>query len=532
MKSCLSAALPALFALLSVRPAQAQDAASITLTLDEAIQIALANNYALRAARLDLEEASSQIRSVLSGALPDVTASSGYTRNLKEANPFAGSAAGDFFSGFNSVGWLSYNEGARTDADPATLPITLDEFFMRQEAGLRAADIVLGEASDNPFSVANQFQNSVSVEQAIMDASVIKGLEVARLLRAARSRGLERQEQLIVDQVRRAFYGTLLAQQQAEVARHSVSRTARTLGEYSRRVSQGVAPKALRLSAEVQLANLETRLMQLQNQALDALDNLKFALGIPIVQDVVLRGELAVPDDTEWMPVSAQDALVRALDRRPDLEQARLTYELQRGVLRAAHLDRLPKIFAFANFSYSGRVPDVRTFTISDPNDPFRFSQGYNDFFSKAFWQSSVNVGVRVSWTIFSGFSQNATRQLRQIELERAGLQVTRLSQGVHMEVASAMRALATAREQIASQGRNVENAELNYTFASRRLDEGVATPLEERDASDQLDQSRINYLQAAHDYLVARSTYETAVGVPLEYQTDIRLASARPLEP
>lgn len=100
------------------------------------------------------------------------------------------------------------------------------------------------------------------------------------------------------------------------------------------------------------------------------------------------------------------------------------------------------------------------------------------------------------------------------------------------MEVASAMRALATAREQIASQGRNVENAELNYTFASRRLDEGVATPLEERDASDQLDQSRINYLQAAHDYLVARSAYETAVGVPLEYQTDIRLASARPLEP
>ena len=109
---------------------------------------------------------------------------------------------------------------------------------------------------------------------------------------------------------------------------------------------------------------------------------------------------------------------------------------------------------------------------------------------------------------------------------------MTQLSQGVRMEVAAAMRALATAREQMASQGRNVENAELNYTFASRRLAEGVATPLEERDASDQLDQSRINYLQAAHDYLVARSAYETAVGVPLEYQTDIRLTNARVLEP
>ncbi len=523
----LSAAVLAFLGLVSARPAQAQDAASITLTLDEAIQIALANNYAVRAARLDLQEASSQIRSALSGALPDVFANSGYTRNLKEANPFAGSAAGDFFSGFNSLGWLAYNEGARTDADPSTLPITLDEFFMRQQAGLRAADIVLGEVSDNPFSVANQFQNSVSVEQAVMDASVIKGLEVARLLRDVRSQGLERQEQLIVDEVRRAFYGTLLAQEQAEVAHFSVTRTARTLTEYRRRVVQGVAPKALRLSAEVQLANLETRLVQLQNQALDALDYLKFVLGIPITQEVVLRGELEVPDATGLMPVSTQEAFVRALDRRPDLEQARLTYELQRGAMRVAHLDRLPKIFAFANFSYSGRVPDIRTFTITDPDNPFRFSQGYNDFFSRAFWQSSVNVGVRVSWTIFSGFSQTATRQLRQIEMDRAELQLTQLSQGVRMEVAAAMRALASAREQIVSQGRNVENAELNYTFASRRLAEGVATPLEERDASDQLDQSRINYLQAAHDYLVARSAYETAVGVPLEYQTDIRLTSA-----
>ena len=72
-----------------------------------------------------------------------------------------------------------------------------------------------------------------------------------------------------------------------------------------------------------------------------------------------------------------------------------------------------------------------------------------------------------------------------------------------------------------------MENAELNYSFASTRLVEGVATPLEERDASHQLDQSRINYFQAVYDFLVARSTYETAIGVPLEHQADIRLTSA-----
>ena len=512
---------------LSWHPAAAQEASTITLTLDEAIQIALANNYALRAARLDLKESASQIRSAISAALPDITASSGYTRNLKEANPFAGSAAGDFFSGFSALGWLAYNEEARTDTDHATVPITLEEFLFRQGAGLRAADIMQEGGSDNPFSVANQFQNTVSVTQTLADAAVIKGLKVARLVKEARSRSLERTEQLVVDEVRRAFYETLLTQEQAVVAAESVIRTRRTHGEMSRRVAQGVAPKALRLSAEVQLANLETRLVQQQNQALTARDNLKFVLGIPIEQQVRLRGELEVADASAFVTVSTGDAFQTALARRPDLDQARLTYDLQSAALRAAELDRFPKLSAFANFSYSGRIPDLRTFTISDPESPFRFSLGRNDFFSRSYWQSSVNVGLRLSWTIFNGLAQASMRQLRRIEMDRAQIQLIQLRQSVHIEVATALRNLRSAREQILSQGRNVENAELNYSFASTRLVEGVATPLEERDASHQLDQSRINYLQAVYDFLVARSAYETAIGVPLEHQADIRLTSA-----
>jgi outer membrane protein TolC len=43
-----------------------------------------------------------------------------------------------------------------------------------------------------------------------------------------------------------------------------------------------------------------------------------------------------------------------------------------------------------------------------------------------------------------------------------------------------------------------------------------VATPLEVREASDQLDQTQLNFLQAVHDVLVAQSTYEAATGQPV----------------
>ena len=499
----------------------------LTLTLDEAIQIALVNNYTIRNNRLDVDNARAQVREAWGDVLPQVDASSSYTRNLKTANPFAGSQAGSFFSSFGFIDWLSFNEQARTDDDPVTIPITFAEFQERQFTGLQDAGVDLSGGSDNPFAVENQFQNGINITQTIFSGRAFAAIKGAERLKLAFQRGVDRQEQVLVDQVRQSFYQALLAQEQAKVSLQSVSRTQRTRDETARRVSQGVAPKFQRLSADVQLANLQTQLVQIQNQSASALDNLKFTLGIPVEQPLQLRGALEADDEyNPYQAISVQDAFSLAVDRRPDIEQAQLTVDLRKIDKNIARSDYLPNLSAFANFSYTGSVPDSRTFTLTDPDDPFKFTTGENDFFSSAYWQPSINVGFSLRWNLFNGFRTKAQVQQRQIAVERAELELTQLQQSVRLEVETALRDLQTAQQRILSQEQNVANAELNYTYASTRLKEGVATPLEERDASDQLDQSRLNYLQAVYDYLVARSAFETAVGVPLGQQTDIKLTS------
>ncbi len=510
-----------------VQPALAEPSAEpLTLTLDEAIQIALVNNYAIRNNRLDVDNAQAQIREAWSDALPQIDASSGYTRNIKTANPFAGSQAGSFFSSFGFIDWLSFNEEARTDDDPVTIPIPFDEYLDRQSTGLEEAGVVLGGGSDNPFAVENQFQNGINITQMLFSGSVFASIKGAERLKLAFQRGVDRQEQLLVDQVRQTFYQTLLAQEQAKVALQSVARTQRTRNETARRVSQGVAPKYQRLSAEVQLANLQTQLVQIQNQSASALDNLKFTLGIPVEQPLQLRGTLEADDYSPYRTISVQDAFSLAVERRPDLEQAHLNVALRKIDKNISRSDYLPRLSTFANFSYSGSVPDNRTFTLSDSDDPFKFTTGEIDFFSSSYWQPSVNVGFRMTWNLFNGFRTSAQVQQRQIAVERAEIELTQLQQAMRLEIETALRDLETAQQRILSQQKNVANAELNYTYASTRLREGVATALEERDASDQLDQSRLNYLQAVYDYLVARSAFETAMGVPLGQQTDLKLTS------
>jgi outer membrane protein TolC len=235
-------------------PSGAQPA--LMLTLDEALQIALVQNYALRESRLNVENADAQIREGWGQLYPQISAASDYTRNLKSANPFAGSAAGGLFEGLGFLGWLSFNEQARTDSDPATDPIPYIEFLQRQQQGLEQAGIQLSTGG-NPFAIPNQFVSGISVTQKVFDMRAFLGASGAsRYLRDLSESQFDRQEQLLIDQVKQVFYQSLLAKEQARVVSASVTRTQATLDEVARQVSQGITPKFQRLSAEFEMANL------------------------------------------------------------------------------------------------------------------------------------------------------------------------------------------------------------------------------------------------------------------------------------
>ena len=499
----------------------------ITVTLAESVQLALLHNYELQSARLNVEEARQFTKENLGILWPQVEGRSSYTRNLRTANPFAGSSAGDLFSGLGAIGWLNYNEDARTDDDPTTIPITLDEFLDRQEDGLDRANISLNTDS-NPFAVANEYLGSISITQKLFDLPNMQRLfsrDGASAYVAQTEMEAERQKQVVIGNVRAAFYDALLAQEQARVAGLSVQRTQTSRDEVAQRVSQGVVPKMQRLSMDVELANGQSALVRANNLVEDALGRLKLMLGVPVERELHIRGSLSVAESSPYLTLASSDAYQRALVTRPDVEQMRLLHRTTLNEVRALKSTRLPLLDIFANMTYSGRVPDTRTFAVQDEDDPFTYTQDRNGYFSQAYWQPSVNVGFQLSWTLFNGLARRARVSQARIQADRMGLGVKQLEESVRLEIDTALRNLASAQEQIFSQQANVSNAELNYEFARTRSREGVTGSLELRNASQQLDTSRLNYLQAAHALLIAQNAVEIALGVPLEQHSDMRLA-------
>lgn len=515
----------------AILPAKGQSGETSTdavpLTLEETVQIALANGYAVRTAELDLEESRAQIKEGWGQLMPQIDFSSSYTRNIRSADPFSGSSAGGLFQSLGFLNWLAFNEGARTDDDPTSNPITLAEFLERQAAGLANAGIETQE-SGNLFAVPNQVVSGISVSQKIFDIAAITGASGAsKYLKKLNEAGLERQEQLIVDQTRKAYYGALLAIEQARVVRQSVERTQTTVNETAIRVAQGTAPKFQRLTAEVELVNLQTQLIQVENNVRRALDQVKLVAGIPISQEIRLAGTLDSDNLNDFVSVDINDAVQKAVASRPDLEQARIGVELENIQMKVARGGYFPRLNAFANFNYIGNIPDNRDVTVSDPDDPFSFDVVSNGAFSDAYWDFSVSAGLSLSWNIFNGFQTKARTKQRRIARERASVLEEQLTESVTLEVQAAVRDMNAARLRILSQEKNLANAELNYSYAQSRLQEGVASPLDEREASELLDQSRLSYYQAVHDFLAAESTFKTVLGSSEHVTTTLDTQSA-----
>jgi outer membrane protein TolC len=486
---------------------------TLSISVEEAIEIGLVNSYLLRQGLLDLSTADSQVREAWGQVYPQFNVSANYTRNVVTANPFAGTEAGGFFQTFASIDWLNYNERARTDGDPSTSPIEFGDFLDRQRQGFEDAGIRLPGSGENPFGVDNQFITTLSVSQTLYSGRAFTAIRGAEQFRKMHEDSREHDRRVVAHRIRSAYYSAQLAQEVADVLKKSIERTVRTVEEIQKSVEQGVLSKSDRLSAEVELVILETDYIEAANNAELARKNLNIILGIPVRTHIHLRSELSV--DTRNIPEipPVEEAYRQAIQYRPDVQQVLGLIEIEKVHRNLTRASYFPEISAFAQLNYIGNVPDQRQMILKDSGDPFRYSVRQRDFFAGAYWNPGVAVGLNFSWRVFTGFQTTHQVQQRSIALQKAHLNYEQLKEAVYLEIVQAINNLNAAYNRIRSQERNIERAELNHEFAVRRLQEGASTALEERQASMLLDQSRLSYLSAIHDYLVAYSEFKKAIG-------------------
>ena len=453
--------------------ADAQEARVIGL--EEAVRTALDRSREVRNAELGLVEANERVSEAWSSVYPSIDFNASYTRNLSPSVNFLPAAI----------------------FDPNAGP---DDYIAVQ------------------FGADNQWQSTISLEQPIFSAGAFLGVGAAGRYRNLQEEVVRGRVQSVVTGVRTAYYGLLLAQEQARLTENSVRRVRQSLQETRALNTAGIASDYEVLRLEVELANLVPNLRRAENAVAQARRQLAVELDLPEATELQVEGALASidledpgansPENREILSFvgyeergDVEEAVSLAQEMRSDLRQLELTASLRKTEMRLEQVEYLPRISFFGNYVISAQ----------DNGSPNFFARGDGQ---RAY---SRNVGISVSLPLFQGFSRDARIDQRRAVLRQAETETEYVTDQVVSEVRTLVERADEAYLRATGQRLAVQQAQRGFEIASAQYREGLGSQLELTDAEVALRQSEFNYAQAVYDYLVARAELDQATGrVPL----------------
>ena len=318
-----------LFLRASLQAQQSAPPYAESLTLDQAIALALRDNHAMKIARLEVDKADENISAAKTYRLPSLHAYTLFSGNLADNKLEVPNPSANLFPGLGPF-------------------FTLND--RRKPTAVFAASVI------EPLTQQYRIGLNVKLEK------------VSRELAQAK---LRQQQNETVDKVKKAYYAILQTSSSlssVEEALKSYHELDKVTGDY---VMQQAALKADLLAVQTRLAKVEYEQLELSNRLATQKEQLNTLLGRDVDTSFEVTG---VPEFTSF-ETDLTAARKLALERRPELQQARLAIE-------QATLDRRIK--------KSEYIPDVSAgFVYLTPRNYASVPKNF------------ANVGVVVSWEFF-----------------------------------------------------------------------------------------------------------------------------------
>ena len=350
--------------------------------------------------------------------------------------------------------------------------------------------------------VPDNWQGRLDVRWPIYSGGRVGALErAADAEREASGKDLEQARADLRLETTRAFWALVTAAESVRVVRGSVGRIEAQLADVRARFDQGFLPPNDVLTVEARVSQQRTLLIQTENQRDAARAELARLIGAPLDARFDADGQLPPAPASDVTAGGAGSRPTPAGEPGPPLDPSRADREAQLLRVRAAE-ERVEAAEAGARPS----LAVVAGFDYARPNPKI--------FPREDVWQSSWDVGINVTWSLWNGGRTAAeaseARQLAEATRQR----LADLDSVIALEVRQRALDLESARAQVVTAAAAARSAAEAQRVVRERFEAGVATN------SDLLD-AQVDLLEAELDLTRARATVRLA---------EARLARARGL--
>ena len=372
------------FVLLGLGCVQAQDSRTESLTLDQAIDLALQNNRAIRIARLAVEKSDDEISAAKTHRLPSLHAHSLVSGNLA-TNELNVRNPGNLFPGVGPFFSLNVE---------------------RKPTALIGASVI--EPLTQQYRIGLQ-------------------LKLHRLSREVTQAKLRQQQNETIDQVKKAYYAVLQTQSGLTSVREALKsylELDRITGDY---VVQHVALRADQLTVQTRLARVQYEELELSSRLATQKEQLNSLLG----RDVGVSFEVARTPELVSFTTDLTEARKVALEKRPELQQARLLVQqatLDRRITKSRYIPDVSAGFTYLTArNFSDAVPkNFANVGVAVNWEVFDWGRKKHELAEKEKAIEQANAGLRETE---DQVRIDVGDKLRKLQLAGQALRVAKLSE-------------------------------------------------------------------------------------------------------
>jgi outer membrane protein TolC len=415
--------------------AQAQD--TLRISLQEAVRIALNDNPTIKVADQEIQLKKEANREVMLGLLPEVSMVGTFNHTIEKQTM---ALMGQTFK----VGTMNNASGGIT----ASLPVFAPALY--QSMKLTKTDVKLA-------------------------------------MEKARSSRLD-----MVNQVTKAFYQLLLAQDSYEVLQKSYKQSEDNFNVVNAKYEQGSVSEYDKISAEVQMRSLKPSVVSAGNGVNLAMLQLKVLLGMESDMPVAVVGNLK-DYEMAMFTRQAQPQPENIVGGNTTLRQLDMNYDMLKRNLKLKYTNFMPTLALSFQFMYTTLGNDWKI--------------------SNYQWNPYSTLGLSLSIPLFKGGNFS---QVKQAKLQLKQLDQTRINteRQLKMQAQSYLDNMAASSEQVVSNKEAIFQAEKGRTIAEKRYEVGRGTILELNSSEVALTQAQLTYNQSIYDYLVAKANLDLVMGV------------------
>jgi len=290
-------------------------------------------------------------------------------------------------------------------------------------------------------------------------------------------------------QIKKTFYTLLLSQEYLSLNKVLLENSQEHLNFIRERYKAGEVSYSELLAAQASFENLSQVYKSCLNQLALAQEVLKNLLYLKREVNVNGRGDFTY----EPKEIAFDEALLKALEKRPEIRKASLQIEADKRAIEVAKTGSRPTIYASWDYYNKSHAVSVAGASLNR-----------NDY---------QVLGITLSWPIFDGWLAKHKVEEAVADLKKSQLLKEKISKDIVLELKEAYLSLKDAIFKIKAAEADLKLYEENLRVAEEKYKKGEVSFLDKSDAHAKFMVSKFNLSQSIFDYLNAKADFAKATG-------------------